>query len=288
MPDMAYVNGEFVPLAEARISVNDRAVYYADAVYEVCITYDGKVFLLDEHLDRLERSLRGIRIDYALDRRFLTDLFDEGIRKAGYEETLIYLQIGRGITQREKKFPEEATPTLMMTFREKLHIPRHRRERGIEAILVPDQRWAHCNYKTTMLLPNVLAHQKAHDCGKNDAIFFDSEKKTVREATAANVFIVQGDRLATPEESPRILSGTVRRYVIGLAVRNGLEVDERPVAVDELLAANEVFLTGTTAEVMAVVRVDDRPIGEGVPGAVTRRLYQLFDESVGRQGNVPA
>ncbi|KPL06931.1 hypothetical protein AMJ85_10080, partial [candidate division BRC1 bacterium SM23_51] len=271
MPDMAYVNGEFVPLAEARISVNDRGVYFADAVYEVCITYGGKVFLLNEHFDRLERSLRGVRINYAVDRQFLADLLYEGIRRSGYQETLIYLQVGRAIAQRDRQFPDKTKPTLMLTFREKPRIAPDKRERGLEAILVPDERWGHCHYKTTMLLPNVLAYQKALDSGKDDAIFYDSQTRTVREATAANVFIAQGDRLATPEENAKMLSGTVRRYVIDLARQNGLELDERPVAVDELLAADEVFLTGTTTEVMAVVRVDDRPIGKGAPGALTRR-----------------
>jgi D-alanine transaminase len=281
MPDIAYVNGEFVPLAEARVPVNDRAYYYADAVYEVCATFGGKVFLLDLHLDRLERSLAGLRIGSGVDRRRLAALIEEGIRRAGHAETLIYLQISRGVAPREKKFPAGAAPTLLMTFREKPRVAPEKRERGIKALLVPDDRWAHCDYKTIMLLPNVLAHQKALDAGKDDALFYDRETMRVYEATGANVFLVNAGRIATPEESARTLPGTVRRHLIDLARRNGIAVEERPIGVAELLAADEVFLTGTTTEVLAVVNVDDHVIGEGAPGPMTKRLHRMFRESLG-------
>jgi len=281
MPDIAYVNGEFVPLADARVPLNDRAYYFADAVYEVCATFRGTVSLLALHLDRLERSLQGVRINYSVDRRGLTGLIEEGIRRAGYAETIVYLQISRGVAPREKRFPAECAPVLILTFREKPQIPAEKRARGIEAILVPDERWAHCHYKTVMLLPNVLAHQNALDAGKDEAILYDPQSMIVHEATAANVFVVRGDRVATPAETPQILSGTVRHYLIDLARRNGIAVEERPVAVAELLAANEAFLTGTTTEVLAVVRVNDRSIGSGMPGPMTLRLHKMFWESLG-------
>jgi len=281
MPDIAYVNGEFVPLAEARVPINDRAYYYADAVYEVCATFGGKVFLLDSHLDRLERSLRGVRINYLVDRLWLASLIEEGIWRTGYKETTIYLQISRGVAPREKRFPTQTPPMLILTFREKSQIFPEKRARGIEVILVPDERWAHCDYKTVMLLPNVLAHQKALDAGKDDAILYDGEQKTIYEATGANVFLVRDNRIVLPEEGPKNLSGTVRRYIIDLARRSGIPVEERRVGVTELLAADEVFLTGTTCEVLAVVRVDDQVIGNGVPGPMTLRLHKMFRESLG-------
>ena len=281
MPDVAYVNGEFVALEKACLPINDRAFYFADAVYEACTTFGGEVFLLDEHLDRLERSLAGIRIDYPVDRRFFAEMVREGIRRSGYAETLIYIQISRGAALREKDFPKEARPGLMATFREKPPTNLRARERGITVLLVPDDRWGHCNYKTTMLLPNVLAHQKAHDCGKDDAIFYDGERNVVYEATSANVFIVRDGRVETPAEGPKILSGTTRRYVLDLAKRSGYVIREREIPVDEFLSADEVFLTGTTTEVLGVVAIDDRRIGDGRPGPVTRDLTRLFEESVG-------
>jgi D-alanine transaminase len=287
MPDLAYVNGEFLPLAEARVPINDRAYYYADAVYEVCATLGGRVFLLDAHLNRLERNLRGVRIACPVDRRRLAALFKEGIRKAGYKETIIYLQISRGVAPREKKFPAETAPILILTFREKPRIAPEKRARGIEVILVPDDRWARCDYKTVMLLPNVLAHQKALDDGKDDAIFYDREKMIIHEATGANVFVVRAGRVATPEENSKILPGTVRRYLMDLARGNGIAVEERPIGVAELHEADETFFTGTTSEVLPVVRVDDRAIGDGVPGPMTLRFHRMFLESLGHRGGNP-
>jgi D-alanine transaminase len=281
MPDIAYVNGEFVPLAEARVPLNDRAYYFADAVYEVCATFGGTVFLVEYHLDRLERSLRGVKIGYSVDRPRLAALIEEGIQKAGYAETVVYLQISRGVAPREKKFPAACAPTLMMTFREKPQVAPEKRARGIKALLVPDDRWAHCDYKTIMLLPNILAHQRALDAGKDDAIFYDRESEIVHEATGANVFIVREGRVATPEEGPKVLSGTVRRYLIDLAQRDGITIEERPVTVAELRAADEVFLTGTTIEVLPVVQVDDRVIGDGRPGPMALKFHAMFRESLG-------
>ena len=280
MPDIAYVDGQFMPLADACVPINDRGYYFADAVYEVCATFGGRIFLLDLHLDRLERSLRGVRINYRVDRPALTALFEEGMRRAGYRETIIYLQISRGVAPRDKKFPPDAPPVLIATFREKPQIPAEKRARGLSVTLVPDDRWAHCDYKTVMLLPNVLAHQQACDAGKDDAIFYDREKRIIYEATGANVFIVKGDRVVAPEENSKVLPGTVRRFLINLARRNGIAVEERAVGVDELRSADEVFFTGTTSEVLPVVRVDDHAIGAGVPGPVTLRLHRMFCESL--------
>ncbi|MBM3333166.1 aminotransferase class IV [Candidatus Sumerlaeota bacterium] len=283
MPDIAYVGGSFVPLNEARAPITDRAYYYADAVYEVCSTVGSKVFLFDKHLDRLERSLGGLRIPYTVDRRLLADLFQQGIALAGYNETLIYLQVSRGCALREKQFPS-GEPQLILTFREKAPMPPEKRKRGIEVVLVPDERWARCDLKTVMLLPNLLAYQNALDRGKDDAIFYHPDKRIIHEATSANVFAVQGDTVVTPELCPKLLAGTVRAYVIDLARQNNIEVAERPVSVEQLLAADEVFLTGTTTDVLGVVRVDEQPIGQGRPGPMTRRLYELFKQTTGCGG----
>jgi D-alanine transaminase len=277
------VSGEFVPLGEARVSLNDRAFYFADAVYEVVATFGGKIFLLDYHFDRLENSLRGVRIPYAVDRKALEALFYEGIRRAGYEETLVYMQVSRGAALREKRFPEAAACCVVLTFRPKPPVNWARLERGISLLLVPDDRWGHCDYKTIMLLPNVLASQRAVDAGKDDAVFYDAEKKVIREATSANIFIVKNSRYITPNLDNRILPGTVRRYLIEEARRQGLAVEERPVAVQDLIDADEAFLTGTTTEVLAVVSVDGRPIGKGKPGPMTRQLHRIYDEAVGRK-----
>ncbi len=282
MPDIAYVEGKYVPLEEARLPLSDRACYFADAVYEVFATFDGKVFLFDDHMARLERSLEAVRIPYALDRQWIAERVSEGIRRCGYAETLVYLQISRGEALREKKFPSPASPTLFMTFRPKPQIAPDVRERGISVLLVPDDRWGHCNIKTIMLLPNILAHQKALDGGFDDAVFYDAQQKTLHEASSANLFLAVGNRLITPAEGPKILSGTVRAYIIGLARENGIAVEERGVGVGEILTADEAFLTGTTTEVLGIVRVNETLLGEGRPGPLTRRLHALFLESLKR------
>jgi D-alanine transaminase len=281
MPDIAYINGEFVPLQEACVSLNDRAYYFADAVYEVCTTFGGRLFIFDSHMDRLENSLRGVKIEYRVDRPYLAGLMEEGMRRAGYAESLVYLQISRGSGLRDKRFPAGPERNLVLTVREKRPIPPERFRQGIRLILVPDERWAHCNYKTVMLLPNVLAHQAALDEGKDDALFFHPEGGMIYEATSANIFLVHGGRLATPPEGPKILSGTVRKYLIDLARRNGLEVDEHPINRTDLGNADEAFLTGTTTEVLGIVEADGAQLGDGHPGPITRRLHGIFRESVG-------
>ncbi|MCX8037599.1 MAG: aminotransferase class IV [Candidatus Sumerlaeia bacterium] len=280
MPDIAYIQGKYIPLEEARLPLTDRACYFADAVYEVFATFGGKVFLFDEHMARLERSLQAVRIPFALDRQWMAERVAEGIRRCGYTETLIYLQISRGEALREKKSPTASPPTLFMTFRPKPQIPPDVRERGLSVLLVPDDRWARCNIKTIMLLPNILAHQKALDNGFDDAVFYDAQRNVLHEASSANLFLAAGNRLITPAEGPKILSGTVRSYVVRLARENGIAVEERDVEVGEILRADEAFLTGTTSEVLAVVRVNQTPLGDGRPGPLTRRLHGLFLESL--------
>jgi len=281
MPDLAYVGGEFVPLEEALVPLNDRAFYYADAVYEVLTTYSGNLFLFDYHMERLENSLRGVRIPYHVDRAALESLFREGIRRSGYREALIYLQISRCAAPRDKRFPDGRGPNVFATFREKPVAAAERFARGIRILLVPDDRWNSCCYKTVMLLPNVLAHQQALDSGREDAVFFDARERVIYEATSANIFIVKNERYITPNLTNKILPGTVRRHLIALAQAAGLPIEERPVAVDELLAADEVFLTGTTTEVLGVVQVDEQTIGAGVPGPMTHRLHAILRKSVG-------
>lgn len=285
MPDLAYVDGCFVPLEKARVPLSDRAYYFADAVYEVFTTFGGDIFMFDAHMDRLEQSLQGVKIDYEVNRETLAGIFGEGIAEAGYAESLIYLQISRGCAIRDKHFPISDERNLIVTFRQKPSLPPERFSRGIKIILTPDDRWGHCNFKTIMLLPNVLALQAATERKKDDAVFFDPASETVYEATSANVFMVKNGGLFTPKECDKILSGTVRRHVIDLARRNNIQVDERPASVEEFRQCDEAFLTGTTTEVLGIVEMDDAPVGDGMPGPLTRRLHDLFRESVGLQPN---
>jgi D-alanine transaminase len=269
MPAIAYVNGQFLPLEEARVSVEDRGYQFADAVYEVLRTYRGQPFAVTEHLQRLWRSLEAIDLRHSFTVPQLRELIHEGVRRAAFPEAMVYLQISRGAAKRHRGVPAHYTPTLVITVRE-LEDSSALRRTGIRVVTIPDQRWARCDIKSVALLANVLAYHTARQAGGQDAVFVDAEG-LVHESTAGNIFIVQAGQVATPPLGPRLLAGVTRDKIVQFT-----GVAERRVTVEEFRQADEVFLTSTTAEVVPVVAVDGQPIGDGVPGPVTRRIYEDF------------
>ena len=274
MPEIAYVNGEFLPLERAMVHVEDRAFQFADAVYEVIRTYHGQPFALNEHLARLFRSLDGIRLRHAFTADHLRSLIAEAVRRGGFGESVVYLQVTRGRAPRHRGIPSQSEPALVITVRE-LHSMAHLRETGESVITIPDNRWARCDIKTVALLANVLAYQAAREAGAQDAVFIEPDG-SVAEATAGNVFALIDGKLSTPPKGPRILSGVTRDKILEAARAAGVEAREEPVAKRDLLRAGEVFLTSTTAEVIPVVAVDGQRIGSGKPGPVTARVYEQF------------
>jgi D-alanine transaminase len=274
VPEIAYVNGEFLPLERAMIHVEDRGFQFADAVYEVVRTYHGKPFAIDEHLARLFRSLEGIRLRHTFTADHLKSLVTEAMQRAGFAESVIYLQITRGRAPRHRSIPSQSEPTLIMTVRE-LHPATHLRETGVSVITVPDNRWARCDIKSVALLANVLAYHAAREAGAHDAIFIESDD-SVSEATAGNVFVVIDGKLSTPPKGPRILSGVTRDKVLQAARMAGLEAREERIAKADLFKAEEIFLTSTTAEIVPVVAVDGQKVGTGRPGPVAARVYEQF------------
>ena len=204
MPEIAYVNGEFLPLERATVRVEDRGFQFADGVYEVVRTYDGKPFATDEHLARLSRSLDAIELKNPLRVEQWKSIIDEGIRRSGFAEAIAYLQVTRGCAPRHRGMPKDVEPTIVMTVRQLGPPPTKVRETGIAVITVPEFRWGRCDIKSIALLPSVLAYQAARKAGANDAIFVGDDD-TVNESTAGNVFIVTGGRLRTPPKGTRIL-----------------------------------------------------------------------------------
>lgn len=271
MPEIACINGTFLPLAEAKVPVEDRGYQFADAVYEVIRTYRGRPFALDEHLARLFRSLSAIQLDARRTPDELKSLIHELIARAGFSETLVYLQISRGVAKRHRGFPTHSEPTLVMTARA---MPDTRAvcERGVRVVTLPDNRWGRCDIKSVALLANVLAYQAAREAGADDAIFIGPDD-VVYEATAANVFVVRGGELLTPPEGPKILSGITRAKILEVARGIGLPASERRITKSDLLEAEEAFLSSTTAEVVPIRAVDGRPLGGGAVGAL---LYEQF------------
>jgi D-alanine transaminase len=274
MPELAYLNGEFLPIDEALVPIEDRGYQFGDAVYEFIASYNGRLFYLEEHLDRLERSLKGLYfppVSRETLRKAVLTLFEKAeIQRAG-----IYIQISRGVSPRNHAFPDGVLPQIVMTIREVEEKPPEMRKNGATAITVEDIRWGRCDLKTVQLLPNVLAKQQALAAGAFDAIFVSSEG-VVREATSSNVCIVADGVVITHPLTPQILPGITRMAVIDLCWELNMPVLERFFKTDALYGAEEAFLTGTVTEVLPIVTIDDRPIGDGRVGPISTRLNEAL------------
>ena len=279
MPDVAFVNGLFVPLVEAKISIEDRGFQFGDAIYEVIRTYKGRPFALEAHLARLERSAMALDLAQPYSRTEWAHLVLEGVKRAAYPEAKIYIQLSRGVAPRDHAYPAQVTPTVVMTIREFHPLDRSVQAAGVEVMTTEDIRWGRCDIKSVNLLANVLARQQAKQAQVFEAILV--KEGLVTEGAVSNVMVVRGGTVMTAPEGPRILSGVTRVVVLELARNEGLPIHERFISQAELYDADEVFLTGTTVEVLAVVRVDGKVIGDGRPGSVTRRLAAGFTSLVG-------
>lgn len=274
MPDIAVVNGAFMPLADAKVSVEDRGFQFGDGVYELIRCYAGQPYKLDEHLRRLERSARAVELPSLMARDRWRALITEAVQQSGYPEARVYIQVTRGTAPRTHTFPELPQPTTVITVRAIEPIPAVLREAGVSVILVPDLRWGRCHIKSINLLPNVLAREQAKQRGAWEALFV--REGTVMEGAGSNVFAVIRGTVVTPPEGPALLSGITREVILDLARAAGLDVAERPLLVEALRGAEEVFLTATSFEVMPVTAADGAPIGSGKPGEVTLALHRQF------------
>ncbi|HXV68924.1 MAG TPA: D-amino-acid transaminase [Nitrospira sp.] len=270
MPDIAFVNGRFLPLKDATVSVDDRGFQFGDAVYEVIRTYRGVPFELAAHLQRLDRSAAALSLPQPYSRGEWTQWIQRGLSQAGYQEAKVYIQITRGVAPRDHVFPSAATPTVVMTIQEFHPLALRVRQDGVTAATCEDLRWGRCDIKSVNLLANVLAREEAKKAGVFEAILV--KDGVVTEGSVSNVMAVQSGTIVTAPEGPRILSGVTRTVILSLAKQEGMPVEERFLSVDSLYTSDEVFLTGTTLEVLGVVRIDGKSIGSGQPGPVTKTL----------------
>ncbi len=282
MSRIAYVNGRYVPYAHAAIHVDDRAVVFADAAYEVIAVIAGRIADLGPHLDRLDRSLAELRIAGHPGRAALTVIAGQMLRRNRLRYGLLYIQIGRGATSlrhsaRDSAFPKDVTPSVIMTCRPiDFSKVAARAASGVAVATVPDLRWRRVDIKSVSLLPNALAKQQAREQGAFEAWMVDRDGK-VTEGASTNAWIVTGDgAVVTRPLSSDILAGITRQVVIALARGAGLTVEERTFTVDEALAAKEAFFTSTTGGPIPVVAIDGRTVANGAPGAVTERLVGLY------------
>jgi D-alanine transaminase len=274
MPELAYVNGKIMPIEEAMVPIEDRGYQFGDAVYEVVNSYNGKPFGLEEHLDRLERSLRALSYP-PVSRHRIRDAMNEILNRSAMERASVYLQISRGVAPRNHAFGDMKDLQVVITVRGVREVPEALRRNGATAITVEDIRWGRCDIKTVQLLPNCLAKQKAMEAGAYDAIFVTDEG-IVRETTISNVFIVVDGKVITHPANHNILNGITRMMVIDCCRELTLPIDERFYTTEEMFSADEVFFSGTTIEVLPVVRIDGRAITDGNVGRITNRLYETL------------
>jgi D-alanine transaminase len=274
---ICYLNGEYVPLREARISPLDRGFLFADSVYEVLPAFAGRMFRFREHFDRLARSLHEIRMAVPHSHAQWGTLLEELIRRNGGGDVYVYVQVTRGMEYgRNHAFPAQARPSVFAMVSPLPAFSEEQRRTGLTAITVEDFRWGRCDIKTTALLANVLMKQQASEAGAQEAII--TREGRVLEGSSTSVFIVTTGAVATPPNSHAILPGTTREVALELATAAGLEVEIRPVHVEELRTAEEVWLSAATRNVLPVTRIDGRPVGTGQPGPRWERMSRLFDE----------
>jgi len=256
---LVYLNGEYLPLGEAKVPVLDRGFLFGDGVYEVIPVYGGKAFRLDEHLRRLEQSLAGIGMSNPLSDAAWDAIFDRLI--AGAEDQQIYLQITRGVaSKRDHAIPAGIAPTVFVMCAPIAPIPLA----GIKAITVTDIRWDRCNIKAITLLANVLLRQEAVEKGASEAILV--RDGCVLEGAASNILIVKDGVIITPPKGDTILPGITRDLVLELAREQGIPTEERHISLGELRGADEIWMTSSTREILAVIELDGEPVKGGVPG----------------------
>lgn len=279
---IAYVNGEFLPLEQARVPVTDRGLLFGDAVYEVVPVYAGRPYLPDAHLARLDRSLDGIRLANPHSDTEWTALLTQLIERNGGGDLMLYLQVTRGAyPRRDHRMPDE-TRAGVIAFCQPLPEPDPETlESGVAAVTRPDPRWVRCDIKSTALLANVLVADEAHATGANEAILIRDGRVT--EGASSNVFAVRDGRLATPPLSPAILPGITRDTVLRLARAHDIPHAEAEVAPADLAAAEEIWLTSSTREIYPVTRLDGAPVGDGRPGSLWARMRGLLQRNVGRE-----
>jgi D-alanine transaminase len=278
MEPIASLNGKQMLLAHATIPALDRGFLFGDAVYEVLRVYRGRPWLMEEHFQRLARSLDAIRIR-GVDLNRLRQQVLDTIAAGPFVEATVYIQITRGVAPRTHVFPADTRPLEFLFVQEFSDHYAPARQTGAAVITLPDIRWDRCDIKSTNLLANILAAQTAKEAGCREALFYLPDG-TLTEGTHTSFFGVLNGALLTAPTSPAILPGITRGLILRLAQQTGIPVQEHVLKRDDLGRVSELFLTGTTSEILPIVRVDDQPVGEGIPGPITRRLQAAYAQAV--------
>jgi len=274
---IVHLNGRFLPLADAKISVLDRGFIYGDGVYEVVPVYGRRPFRMPQHLKRLQYSLDGIRLANPHPAAQWDALISQLIERQPFADQAVYLQVTRGVAKRDHAFPKDATPTVFMMSNPLVVPTREQVERGVAVVTTQDNRWLRCDLKTTSLLGNVLMRQFAVDRDAIETVMFRDGHLT--EASASNVLIVRDGVVIAPPKDNLILPGITYDATLEIARDAGVRLEVRPVPHAEAMHADEMWLSSSTKEVLAVTTIDGRPYGSGKPGPVFHRVWEAFQKA---------
>jgi D-alanine transaminase len=278
IPRIVYVDGLYRPYGSASVHVEDRGLLFGDAVYEVCAIRNGRIFDLEPHFDRLERSLRELSIAPPMSRASLGLVIAETLRRNTVVDGLIYIQVSRGVAPRDHAFPDPPTKPSLVVLARAVDVAAmdKKAQAGVRVVTTQDIRWARRDIKTTGLLANVLGKQAAKEAGAGEVWFYD-ERGDITEGGSTNAWIVdEAGVLRTRDLSSQILAGVTRRAILGIAQSHGLSIHEAPFTVAEARRAREAFSTSAVALVMPVFQIDDAVIGHGTPGKVAIALRQSY------------
>ena len=273
---MVFLNGRFLPLEEAKVPVLDRGFIFGDGVYELVPVYSRVPFRLEEHLTRLERSLGEVKIRNPYSRAQWRGHIHGLVDAQPFDDQGVYFQVTRGAAKRDHAFPKSIEPTVFMMANPLVNPPQAQVERGGAAVSAPDNRWLRCDIKSISLIGNVLLRQMSAEAAAVETILFRDGRLT--EASASNVFIVKRSVIQSPPKSNLILPGITYDVIAELAAANGLAMEFRDVTEAEVRGADEVWVSSSSKEVFPIVTLDGRQIGDGKPGPVFRRMYQLYQE----------
>ena len=274
---IVYLNGEFMPLAEARVPVLDRGFIFGDGVYEVAPVYGRVPFRWTQHHARLVRNLGKLRIDDPMDAAGWRGLVDALVARHPWDDQFVYVQVTRGVAKRDHAFPKGVRPTVFAMSSPLPPIPAEQIELGVATITLPDERWLHCDIKSISLLGNVLARQAAVDAVAAECVMFRDGWLT--EGSSSNVWVVRDGRVLAPPRDNLILEGIRYGLLEALCAAEGVPFEVRPIARDEVTSADELMLSSATKEVLPITRLDGRPVGAGVPGPVYRRLHAAYQRA---------
>lgn len=273
---LVYLNGEYLPLNEAKVSVLDRGFIFGDGVYEVIPAYGAKTLRFEHHMQRLQNSLDAIRISNPLSNEQWQEIIDKLVAETGPQDQSIYLHITRGVASRDHQFPDDAQPTVFVMSNILHPVDAKLLEKGISAVTLDDIRWQYCNIKAIALLPNILLRQQAVDKDAKEAILIRNGNMT--EGAASNVFIVTNGTIKTPPKDNQLLPGITRDLVVELAHSHNIPIEETMISENEFLSADEIWLTSSTKEILPVTQINEQQVGNGKPGTVWKDMFQKYQE----------